>query len=51
MSRHGRQDDMDRYTGNGHDPNRPVPREDPGGSHGKPDDTGEDDQGDKGEGT
>jgi hypothetical protein len=37
MSRHGKEDDKKKYEGNGHDPNRPVPRKDPGGKHGKPD--------------
>lgn len=42
MSRHDRQGDKDKYTGNGHDPDRPVPREDPGGKHAN--DKGTDDQ-------
>jgi hypothetical protein len=28
MSKHEKQDDKDKYTGNGDDPHRPVPRED-----------------------
>ncbi len=35
---HDKQDDEDRYKGNGHDPEREVPREDPGGKHEKKDD-------------
>ncbi|MGH3936879.1 MAG: hypothetical protein ACRDS1_18165 [Pseudonocardiaceae bacterium] len=37
MSRHEQQDDKDKYTRNGHRPG-PIPAEDPGGKHGKPDD-------------
>jgi hypothetical protein len=33
---HAKQDD-DKYKGNGHDPDRGIPREDPGGKHGKDD--------------
>lgn len=36
MSRHDRHDDKDKYTGNGHKPG-PLPPEDRGGKHGKPD--------------
>lgn len=36
---------------NGHKPGRGIPPEDPGGKHGKPDDTDKDDQGDKDMGT
>jgi hypothetical protein len=43
MNRHERQDDQDKYAGNGHDPNRPIPHEDPSGKHGKPDELREDD--------
>jgi hypothetical protein len=50
MGRHERQDDKDKYTGNGHKPG-PIPAEEPGGKHGKPDDEGKDDQDDEGEGT
>jgi hypothetical protein len=34
---HAKQDDDDKYKGNGHDPDRGIPREDPGGKHGKDD--------------
>ncbi|MGH3938747.1 MAG: hypothetical protein ACRDTG_08935 [Pseudonocardiaceae bacterium] len=34
---HEKKDDSDKYKGNGHDPNRPLPAEDPGGKHTKQD--------------
>ncbi|MBV9013546.1 MAG: hypothetical protein JO272_16150 [Pseudonocardiales bacterium] len=37
MGKHEKQDPQDKYVGNGHDPHRPIPAEDPGGKHGKPD--------------
>lgn len=43
MTKHEKHDDKDKYTGNGHDPNRPIPPEDAGGKHGKPDEQGNDD--------
>jgi hypothetical protein len=36
---------------NGHKPGRGIPAEDPGGKHGKPNDTDTDDQGEKDAGT
>ncbi len=42
MSKHKKQDDEDKYSGNGYDPTRPIPSEDPGGEHGNDD---EDDEG------
>jgi hypothetical protein len=50
MSKHERQDDKDKYTGNGYKPG-PIPTEDRGGKHGKPDDIDDqDEQDDKDEG-
>ena len=46
MSRHERQDDEDEYTGNGYEPTRPIPSEDSGSKHGKPDEPGNDDPND-----
>lgn len=46
MNKHERQDDKHRYTDNGYKP-EPIPDEDPGGKHGKPDDPGKDDPDDK----
>jgi hypothetical protein len=43
VTKHEKHDDKDKYTGNGHDPNRPIPPEDAGGKHGKPDEQGNDD--------
>jgi hypothetical protein len=40
MSKHEKQDDEDKYKGNGHDPNRPIPPGDPSGKH-ESDDKGE----------
>ncbi len=34
-AKHDKQDDDDKYKGNGHDPDRAIPREDPGGKHEK----------------
>jgi hypothetical protein len=49
VSRHEKQDDKDKYTGNGYKPG-PIPGEDPGGKHGKPaDKDDQDDRDDKGE--
>ncbi|MGH4008134.1 MAG: hypothetical protein ACRDTH_08265 [Pseudonocardiaceae bacterium] len=44
MSKHEKQDDEDNYKRNGYNPNRPTPREDPGGKHGKPDPDDKDDK-------
>jgi hypothetical protein len=44
MSRHEQQGDKDKYVKNGHEPNRPPPREDAGGKHGKPDTDDQDDR-------
>lgn len=44
MTRHEKQDDKDKYEGNGHDPNRPIPRKDPGGKHGQDDHDKNDDE-------
>jgi len=38
-----KQDDKDKYTGNGHKPG-PIPDEDPGGKHSKDDDKKDDDK-------
>jgi hypothetical protein len=49
MSKHERQDDKDKYTGNGYKAG-PIPAEDRGGKHGKPDDIdNQDEQDDKDE--
>ncbi|MGH3573549.1 MAG: hypothetical protein ACRDUW_17265 [Pseudonocardiaceae bacterium] len=40
---HEKQDDKDKYTGNGHKPG-PIPDEDPGGKHSKDDDKKDDDK-------
>jgi len=49
VSRPEKQDDKDKYTGNGYKPG-PIPGEDPGGKHGKPaDKDDQDDRDDKGE--
>lgn len=34
---HQKQDDEDKYKGNGYDPNRSIPDQDPGGKHTKQD--------------
>jgi hypothetical protein len=49
----GRHEDKDKaeeqriIESNGHRPGRGLPAEDPGGKHGKPDDTQQDDQGEE----
>jgi hypothetical protein len=49
VSKHEKQDDKDKYTGNGYKPG-PIPAEDPGGKHGKPaEKDDQDDRDDKGE--
>ncbi|MBV9141574.1 MAG: hypothetical protein JO115_11765 [Pseudonocardiales bacterium] len=44
MIKHAKHDDEERYEGNGHDPNRPIPPEKPGGKHRKPNKDDEEDQ-------
>jgi hypothetical protein len=48
MSKHEKQDDKDKYIRNGYKPG-PIPAEDPGGKHTKPEE--KDNQDDKGQGT